>query len=171
MTLILHGRCWKFGHNICIDGEIMARRFLNERIFDSAILSHHIFEEMDPDIAKQVRPGDIIIAGKRFAHGNPHVLGFLGIRGAGLGLLTESIPRGAFRNAVFAGVPIIPNCHNITSLINHLDEVEVNFESGQVNDLSTGREFKFNPLPEFCLEIIKAGGGIAHMKKKMGLLR
>ncbi len=169
MTLVLHGRCWKFGHNICIDGEIMSRHFLNNRIFDPSILSQHIFEEMNPDIAKQVRPGDIIVAGKRFAHGNPHVLGFLGMRGAGLGLLTESIPRGAFRNAVFAGVPIIPNCPDITTLINHLDEVEVNFESGQVKDLSIGQEFKFDPLPEFFLEIIEAGGGMAHLKKKRGM--
>ena len=168
MNLVFHGRCWKFGHNVCTDGQIMNTYFVDHRIFDPLILSQHIFEEMNPDIAKQVRPGDIIVAGKRFAHGNPHVHGLLGIKGAGLGLLTESLPRGAFRNAVFAGVPFVPNCPNITTLIDQFDELEVNFESGQVKDLSTGKEFKFDPLPKFLLEIIEAGGGMAHLKKKLG---
>ena len=49
------------------------------------------------------------------------------------------------------------------------DEIEVNFKTGQVRNLTTGREFKFDPLPEFLLEIIEAGGGIAHLKKRLGI--
>lgn len=167
MSLVLSGRCWRFGDNLPIDGAIMPRRYASERIVDPIFLSQHIFEEIDPEIAKNVKAGDIIVAGKRFAHGNPHVQGFYGIKGAGLGLLVESLPRGAFRNAIHAGVPTLPSCPNITRYVNTGDELEVDFRSGLVKNITLDKEYYFDPLPDFLLEIVETGGSNQFLKKQL----
>ena len=104
------GTCWKFGDNIGIDGDMMPLEFAIKRELDPAVLGPYFMTGIDPDFPKKVKPGDIIVAGKRFAQGNPHIQGFIGLRAHGLGLVVESIPRGSFRNAINAGIPFLPHC-------------------------------------------------------------
>ena len=108
MNWIYHGRCWKFGDNVGIDGDMMPLRFAIERETDPMVLRDHLMSGIDPEFAKKVAPGDIIVGGKRFAQGNPHIQGFLGIRGHSLGLVAVSIPRGKLpqRNQCGIAVPV-----------------------------------------------------------------
>jgi len=158
MNFIFKGKCWKFGNNIGVDGDLMPLEFAIKREIRPEILAKHTMKGLDPKFASNVAEGDILIAGERFAQGNPHIQGLLGIAGLGLGLVVESIPRGSFRNAINAGVPILPNCPDVTKLVETGDELEVNFETGSFINHSRGQETQFEALAPALLKTISLGG-------------
>lgn len=167
MKWVYRGRCWLFGDDLAIDGAIMPLRFALARETDPMVLREHLMSELDPGFAGQVRPGDIIVAGKRFGQGNPHIQGFLGIRGHGLGLVAESIPRGSFRNVINAGVAFMAPCPNVTERCRRGDELEVDFETGSFRNLSRGEETRYEPVQPELREIIALGGWEAHVRRRL----
>jgi len=145
----------------------MPLRFALSRETDPAVLRDFLMSEVDPAFPRKVRPGDIIVAGRRFGQGNPHIQGFLGIRGHGLGLLAESIPRGSFRNAINAGVPFLAPCPDVTSLCETGDELEVDFETGVMRNLTRKSEHRFTPIEPELRDIIAVGGWKEHVKRRL----
>jgi len=103
--LLLRGRAWVYPDNVAIDGDIMALEFALKRETRPDFLKDYVFAGLDPDFPKRARPGDIVVGGRRFAQGNPHIQGMIGLKGCGVGLVAESIPIGSFRNALAAGLP------------------------------------------------------------------
>ena len=164
MELIMKGKCWKFGDNLSTDGDILPRRMIDR---DAQSFKDYLMTGVDPEFPKKVQPGDIIVAGKRFGHGNPHRWGFLAMKEIGVGLIAESVARGSYRNSVTYGVPLLPAVEDITKKVNQGDELEVNFRTGEIKDLTTGKIITTEPLPEPLLEIIEAGGQVAFLKRKL----
>jgi 3-isopropylmalate/(R)-2-methylmalate dehydratase small subunit len=164
---IYRGRCWQFGDDLGIDGAIMPLRFALSRETDPLVLREHLMAEIDPLFANKVKPGDIIVAGRRFGQGNPHIQGFLGIRGHGLGLMAESIPRGSYRNAINAGVPFLAPCANIRDLCATGDERDGNFATGSVVNLTRGQQHHFVPIEPELREIIAVGGWKEHVRRRL----
>ena len=146
MKWIYQGKCWKFGANLGIDGDVMPLRFALERELDPMVVRDHLMAGVAPEFPQKVSPGDIIVAGKRFGQGNPHIQGFLGIMGHGLGLVVETIPRGSFRNAINAGLPFLSGCEKITNDVETGDTLEVNFQTGDFRNLSRDILRQFKPL-------------------------
>lgn len=171
MNWIYRGKCWRFGDNLGIDGDVMPLRFALERELDPAVLCPHLMAGVDPDFPGKVSPGDIIIAGKRFGQGNPHIQGFLGIAGHGLGLMAESIPRGSFRNAINAGLPFLTGCEDVTGMVETGDDLEVDFETGAFANLSRGMTRQFQPLDSQLRAIIEAGGWRASLEGRIARMR
>jgi 3-isopropylmalate/(R)-2-methylmalate dehydratase small subunit len=114
---VYRGRAWAFGDDIGVDGDLMPLEFALRRETNPQVLKHHLFAGIDPDLPGRMRPGDIVVAGLRFAQGNPHIQGLLGLAGAGLGLIVRSIPSGSYRNAVNAGLPLLLDTDGATSAI------------------------------------------------------
>lgn len=158
MNWVYHGRCWKFGDNVGIDGDMMPLEFAIQRETRPEVLREHLMTGLDPDFPGKVSPGDIIVAGRRFAQGNPHIQGLIGVAAHKLGLVVESIPRGSFRNAINAGVPMLPHCEGVTAEVEEGDELEVNFQTGEFRNLSRKTAKRFTPLHENLLEIVAKGG-------------
>ena len=171
MNWLYRGRCWKFGDNLGIDGDVMPLRFAIERELDPTVLREHLMAGVDPDFPKKVSPGDIIVAGKRFGQGNPHIQGFLGIVGHGLGLIAETIPRGSFRNAINAGLPFLSGCSGVTGDVETGDDLEVNFQTGEFNNRTRGIARRFQPLDPQLQDIIAAGGWRANLERRIAKLR
>jgi 3-isopropylmalate/(R)-2-methylmalate dehydratase small subunit len=171
MDWVYKGKCWKFGDNLGIDGDVMPLRFALERELDPAVLSPFLMDGVDPDFSNKVSPGDIIVAGKRFGQGNPHIQGFLGIIGHGLGLVAETIPRGSFRNAINAGLPFLTDCDGVTADVETGDDLEVNFQTGEFRNLSRDITRQFQPLGTQLQTIIEAGGWAPNLEKRLAKLR
>lgn len=167
MNWIYCGRCWKFGDNLGIDGDIMPLRFAMERETDPMVLRDHLMTAIDPEFPKKVAPGDIIVGGKRFGQGNPHIQGFLGIRGHNLGLVAESIPRGSFRNAINAGLPFLSGCAGVTGLCKTGDELQVDFRTGRFENITRGTHTQYAPLPQELLDIVAIGGWKEHFRRRL----
>ena len=166
MELILKGKCWKFGDNLSTDVAVLPLSVVKELGRDAKVLKDYVLSSIAPQFPKQVRPGDIIVAGKRFGHGNPHVWGYQALKELGVGLIVESIARGGFRNAVTAGVPFLPAVKGITKKVSQGDELEVNFKTGEIKNLTTSELIKTEHLDAPILEIIEAGGQQGFLKKK-----
>lgn len=171
MNWIYRGTCWRFGDNIGIDGDMMPLRFALERETDPVVLRDHLFTALDPEFPGKVKPGDIVVGGRRFAQGNPHIQGFLGMVGHGLGLVAESIPRGSYRNAINAGLPFLTGCDGVGAMCDTGDQLEVNFETGTFRNLSRGVEASFAPLPQALRDIIAAGGWEANLRRRLAASR
>ena len=90
MNWTMQGRCWKFGDNLSLDDDILefAKVFVQGvRVSDPEYLKQHVFTNLIPDFPERAKPGDIVVAGKRFGQGNPHIYGLLGMAGLGVGLI------------------------------------------------------------------------------------
>ena len=164
MERVMQGKIWKFPENIAIDVDLMDPDFMRKRVMDPVELAPHVFESLRPEFAKEVQPGDIIVAGKRFGHGNPHIQGYLGLKHLGIGIVAESMPRGSYRNAIKTGIWALPTCIGVTREVNDGDNVRVDFEIGEITLLKTGRKLNYPPMPAKLREIVGAGGTDAWIK-------
>lgn len=170
-SLNFRGQCWVFGDNVGVDGDLMPLKFAIARETRLDVLREHAMTGLDPELPKRIKPGDIIVGGRRFAQGNPHIQGLLGLKALGVGLVVESIQRGSLRNAVNAGVPILPSCPGVRPEATTGDLVEVDFGTGVFRNLSRGTERKYDPLPPQLLEIVRIGGWEASFRRRLATMR
>jgi 3-isopropylmalate/(R)-2-methylmalate dehydratase small subunit len=165
---IYEGGAWVFGDDIGVDGDLMPLKFALTRETDPEILRQHLFAGVDPEFPRKYRPGDIIVGGRRFAQGNPHIQGLLGLQGAGLALVAESIPNGSLRNCVNAGLPTLPACAGIRDQVQTGDRLRVDFSTGEVRNLSSGWSTTYEPLKQQLRDIIAIGGWREHFRRRLG---
>src|SRR5690606_12497536 len=102
--MIYQGRCWKLGNDISSDELISARHVFE---YNPEQLRKHLLEELRPELAAEAKPGDIILTGKRFAHGSQHTHPFLAMKTMGLGLISCQLLRPPFRLSIYSGVPVL----------------------------------------------------------------
>ncbi len=159
----LKGRVWKFGKNIDTDAIIPAR-YLNTS--DPQELAKHCMEDADPEFPSKVKEGDIIVADKNFGCGSSREHAPIAIKAAGVScVIAPSFARIFYRNAFNMGLPIF-ECAEAPELINEGDEIEVDADTGEITNLTTGKKMKAQPIPPFMQELIRDGGLIAHILKK-----
>ncbi len=136
--------------------EIIPARYLNTD--DQQELAKHCLEDLDKDFVNKVKKGDIIVAGEDFGCGSSREHAVWAIRGAGVQtVIAKSFARIFYRNAINNGFYII-ELPNVLEKIKNGDEVEIDFKTGLIKNKTAGIDIKFNPLPDFALEIINAGG-------------
>ena len=170
-SLQFKGRCWLFGDNVAVDGDLMPLRFAISRETRLEVLREFAATGIDPDFPKKAKPGDIIVGGRRFAQGNPHIQGLLGLRALGVGLVVESIPRGSLRNAVNSGLPILPNCPGVGGEVSSGDMLEVDFATGVFRNVTREIERHYEALPETLLDVIRIGGWEANFRNRLARQR
>ena len=159
------GKTIKYGDNIDTD-IIIPARYLN--IMDRKELASHCMEDLDADFAKKVNDGDIIVAGSNFGCGSSREHAPQVIKDSGVGcVIAESFARIFYRNAINIGLPII-ECPEAAKAINDGDEIEINFDTGDIKDITKNESFKAQPFPGFLQSMINAGGLINYINEKSG---
>jgi 3-isopropylmalate/(R)-2-methylmalate dehydratase small subunit len=144
--------------------EIIPARYLNTD--DAAELAKHCMEDLDKDFVKKVKQGDVIVANEDFGCGSSREHAVWAIRGAGVQtVIAKSFARIFYRNAINNGFYLIESPGALEK-INDSDELQIDFESGLIKNKTAGINIKFNPLPDFALEIINDGGLLEHITKK-----
>ncbi|MBN2138112.1 MAG: 3-isopropylmalate dehydratase small subunit [Sedimentisphaerales bacterium] len=145
--------------------EIIPARYLNTD--DEQELAGHCLEDLDKDFVKKVADGDIIVAGEDFGCGSSREHAVWAIRGAKVQtVIAKTFARIFYRNAINCGFYLIES-PEATEHINDGDEIEINYETGVVENKTAGARIEFKPLPDFAIEIIKDGGLLEHIKKAM----
>lgn len=143
--------------------EIIPARYLNTD--DQAELAKYCLEDLDPDFVNKVKPGDCIVAGEDFGCGSSREHAVWAIRGAGIQtVIAKSFARIFYRNAINCGFYIIESADAVEK-ISDGDELEIDYKAGLIRNKTTNIDIKFNPLPDFALEIINDGGLLEHIKK------
>lgn len=154
---------WKFGDNIDTD-VIIAARYLNTS--EPALLAKHVMEDADPSFSSKVGKGDIIVAGENFGCGSSREHAPIAIKAAGIDIvIAKSFARIFYRNAFNTGLLIL-ECKD-TDKIAEGDKLEVSLDNGSIKNLSKNEEYKFEAMPEFMQELVKAGGLINYAKKNL----
>ena len=168
-TWVFEGRCWKFGDNVPNDGGLMDRNAMHspEMAYNPEKLAPFVLNNIRSEFAAECRPGDVAIFGKRFAHGNAHIQGPLGLKGLGVAVVVEGMQGSSYRLLISAGVPFLPSAKGILDLVADGDRVRVNIESGEFENLTGAQKVQFEPLPELLFEIIAAGGSEAHLGERL----
>ena len=141
------GSVLKYGDNVDTD-VIIPARYLN--IADPVELATHCMEDIDTEFVKNVKKGDIMVATKNFGCGSsrehaPQVIRDNGISNIGLPIMESE----EAANAISAG-----------------DEVEVDFDTGVITDITTGQTFQAAAFPPFLQNIISAGGLLKSLKER-----
>ncbi|MFQ6081709.1 MAG: 3-isopropylmalate dehydratase small subunit [Candidatus Bathyarchaeia archaeon] len=164
MKFVVRGRVWKLGDDVDTD-LIVPGPYITIRDMD--LLASHVLEEFIPNFAENVKPGDIIVAGKNFGCGSSREIAPALLKHLRLGaVVAESFARIFFRNAINLGLPLM-ECKGISRRVKQDQQLEVNIVLGEVRNLSTGETYKGTKLPDFLLEIIEAGGALEALKRKM----
>ena len=157
------GKVFKYGDNVDTDVIIPARYLA---IQDKKELASHCMEDIDTEFVKQVNTGDIMVAGKNFGCGSSREHAPLVIKEAGVScVIAETFARIFFRNAINIGLPII-ECREASEGISAGDEVEIDFDSGEIKDITTQKTYQGTPFPDFMQGIINAGGLVGYINKE-----
>lgn len=152
------GRAWVFGDDIEHDGAMMPRRFVAARATDPAELIPHLFEELRPGLAEQVKPGDFIVGGRNFGCGHLHNQAFIAMAGLGLRILCASMPGAVVRATIALALPVLHDCPDVTTLVRDGDEIEACYLTGEVVNHTTGERRTYRKLPDGVRTMLEQGG-------------
>lgn len=158
-------KIYKYGNNVDTD-VIIPARYLNA--YDDATLAAHCMEDIDANFAPTVEAGDIIVAGDNFGCGSSREHAPMAIKASKVKcVIAASFARIFYRNAINIGFPII-ECPEAAAEIQPGDTVDVNFATGVITDVTTGKTYQAAPFPGFVDGII-ASGGLLNSLKARGL--
>ena len=156
------GKVFKYPDNVDTD-VIIPARYLNTS--DAKELAKHCMEDIDTEYVNQVQPGDIMVAGWNFGCGSSREHAPLVIKTCGTGcVIAKSFARIFYRNAINIGMPIL-ECEAAAEEIQAGDQVSVDFDTGVISNITTGKTYQAEPFPEFIQNIIKKGGLLASLKE------
>ncbi|MBE6071514.1 MAG: 3-isopropylmalate dehydratase small subunit [Clostridium butyricum] len=155
------GRVFKYGDNVDTD-VIIPARYLNTS--DAKELAAHCMEDIDTEFVKNVTDGDIIVANKNFGCGSSREHAPLAIKTAGVScVIASTFARIFYRNAINIGLPIL-ECDEAVKNIDAGDELEVDFKTGLIKNLTKNQEYQGEGFPEFMQKIIDNDGLIGYIR-------
>ena len=157
------GRVWKYGDDINTD--VIFPGKYTYTISDPAQMPQHALEDLDPDFARQVKPGDIIVAGRNWGCGSSREQAVTCLKQSGIGaILAVSFARIYYRNCLNAALPALIS-QDAVRLINHGDEIEIDLESGTLK--YSGGELSLMSIPDSVRMIFDAGGLIEYTRRRL----
>ena len=170
---IQRGRAWVFGDDVDTD-LIYHNKYLAET--DPGQMPQYAFEYYPgmENFAKEVKPGDFVVAGKNFGCGSSREHAVYCIQYAGVPcVLAETCSRIYYRNAINNAYPVLFVKGLSDAIkngrIKNGDTLEVDLDTGSIRDVETGAEVHGDAVSDLELEIMEAGGLFQYMKKKAGV--
>ena len=158
-----HGTVHKYGDNVDTD-VIIPARYLNTA--DPKELAAKCMDDIDKEFVNRVKDGDIMVAGKNFGCGSSREHAPIAIKASGIScVIADTFARIFYRNSINIGLPII-ECPEAAAEIKAGDEVEINFDNGEITDITTGKVYKGTAFPPFMQKIITSGGLINYINAK-----
>jgi 3-isopropylmalate/(R)-2-methylmalate dehydratase small subunit len=163
----LRGRVWKFGDNVSgddgiIEFSIVAAGF--GKAFDEVALRAMCFRRLRPEFPDQVRPGDIVVAGRNFAH-HSHIEVPVAMKASGIAaVIVESAESAIIRRALNIGLPFV-TCPGIAAAVEDGEQMEADPATGIIR-VPSGQVLRARPYSPRMVEVWQAGGAIALLEKE-----
>ena len=162
--LVFEGRCWKFGDHIPTD-MITPTHIMFKTAKEMAAF---VLETVNPDFPKQVKAGDILVAGRNFGCSSGRALAAKALQATGMGaVVAELFSRTFYRNSHEIGLPVL-EAQGIHDLVSDGDRVRVDVRSGTVENLTSGKSLQSKAPSAFLLQMLEAGGLIPLLKSESG---
>ena len=156
------GTVYRCGRDIDTDVIIPARYLTTS---DPAELAKHCMEDLDTQFASKISQGDIIVAEENFGCGSSREHAPIAIKASGIScVIASTFARIFYRNAINIGLAIL-ECPEAAKDIDEGNEVEVDFDTGIITNVTKGRKYQAEPFPDFIKEIINKGGLLNSLKK------
>ena len=160
------GRVWKYGDNVNTD--VIFPGKYTYRIMSDEEMASHALEDLDPEFAKNVKPGDVIVAGKNWGYGSSREQAVKCLKAAGIKvIIAESFARIYYRNCINLGLPAITLKREDIEKFDNGDDVDVDIEKGVIVNRTKGFEIRFPPFEGYVMDIIRAGGIIEYIRQKV----
>ena len=160
--MISNGTVHKYGDNVDTD-VIIPARYLNTA--DHKELASHCMEDIDKDFVKKVNDGDIMVGGANFGCGSSREHAPIAIKHSGVAcVIAKTFARIFYRNAINIGLAIL-ECPEASERIEAGDNVEVDFDTGVITNVTKNETYQAEPYPEFLKDIIASGGLLNSLKK------
>ena len=157
------GIAHKYGDNIDTDVIIPARH-LNTQ--DHKELASHCMEDIDTSFITRVKPGDIMVGGYNFGCGSSREHAPIAIKASGIScVIAKTFARIFYRNSINIGLPIL-ECEAASDRIDAGDEVEIDFDTGVITNLTKNETYQAQAFPPFIQNIIHANGYLNSVKNK-----
>lgn len=154
-------RVWLFGEDVDTD-QIVPGRYA-PYMTSEAELPKHAFIEARPEFAREVRPGDIIVAGANFGCGSSREYAPKALKLCGIGaIIAPSFARIFFRNALNLGIPLFEA--DLTGVLHDGEQVTLDM-SRYVVVTEAGQEYPLKPPPDFVREIWAAGSTVEYFRR------
>ena len=151
----------KYGDNVDTDVIIPARHLNTSNHKE---LAAHCMEDIDADFIKNVKQGDIMLAGFNFGCGSSREHAPIAIKEAGIDcVIAKTFARIFYRNSINIGLPIL-ECVEASEKIKAGDEVSINFDSGIINNITKNESYQALPFPDFIKDIMDKGGLLPSIK-------
>ncbi len=162
--MLLRGRVWKYGDDVNTD--VIFPGKYTYTVTDPKEQARHALEDLDPNFASRVQPGDIIVAGKNWGNGSSREQAATCLKYAGVkAIIAQSFARIHFRNLVNNGVvPIV--CAPAVEAIQNGEMIEIDLAAHTIH--CAAGVFDFPTLSPSLLAIIEAGGLIPMLRRKLG---
>ena len=157
-----HGIVHKYGDHVDTDVIIPARHLNTQNPKE---LASHCMEDIDKDFINKVRDGDIMVAGVNFGCGSSREHAPIAIKASGVScVIAKNFARIFYRNAINIGLAIL-ECPAASEGIDAGDEVEVDFDTGIITNVTKSETYQAEPFPTFIKDMIAKGGLMASIKK------
>ena len=166
MKDVITGKAFVYGANVDTD-QIYPGGYLD--LTDPDLVAGHAMERVDPGFAKEVKPGDMIVAGTNFGCGSSREHAAVTLKASGIAaVLAESFARIFYRNAINLGLPLLV-CPGIAGLVKRGDLLSVDLAAGQVTNQTTGASVTAQQLSAYVMAILENGGVKPMIRKQRGL--
>jgi len=154
------GRIWLFGDNVTTDAIIPGRRNITT---DEKELARYAFEHARPSFSREVRDGDLIVAGNNFGCGSSREHAALAIKASGVNhIVAKSFALIFYRNCINSGLYPLKSAEDMK--LRDGDTARVDLKNFEFIG-PTGASYKLIPLPPFLLDIISEGGLIRYLNR------
>ncbi len=158
-----HGIVHKYGDNVDTD-VIIPARYLNTA--DHKELASHCMEDIDTEFVKKVNAGDIMVGGANFGCGSSREHAPIAIKESGIScVIASTFARIFFRNSINIGLPIL-ECPEASEKIESGDELDINFDTGVIVNVTKNESYQAQPFPEFMKNIMSKGGLLKSINNK-----
>ena len=158
-----HGSVHKYGDHIDTDVIIPARNLNTQNHKE---LASHCMEDIDKSFVTRVKEGDIMVAGVNFGCGSSREHAPIAIKASGIScVIAANFARIFYRNSINIGLPIL-ECPAASAGIADGDEVEVDYDTGVITNVTKGETYQSEPFPPFIKDMIAKGGLMASLKAK-----
>jgi 3-isopropylmalate/(R)-2-methylmalate dehydratase small subunit len=158
----IEGRVWRFGDHVNTD--VIFPGKYTYTVSEPAEMARHAMEDADPEFARNVQPGDVVVAGENFGCGSSREQAVACLKAAGVAaVVAKSFSRIYFRNAINLGLPIV-QCPDAVEAVEAGDTVAIDLAVGRLEH--GGETYEFAPLPPEVAGILEAGGLVEYVRRE-----